>query len=238
MRQRADGVVVSTRDGDDSPRQPLNETPLFRYSDARRNIIDAALWGYGDRGRPAALVKTESYQVNGRRHWVYCLASLSDGLIEARWDDGAEFAAQKPGVTLQTIPSGPSPSATAPGRLLQLKRLAQRFSATIQNALDNREPMRLMPTPICRYADEEAGLIDGAVFGYTMGTNPDVLLVIELHRTAEGDNEWRCGAAGMTSAGFVVQLNETEVLNQPFDPNVSGVPQAFPRWMWRRVLEP
>ena len=238
MRQRADSAAVTTRERDDSVLQPLNETPLFRYSDARRNIIDAALWGYGDRGRPVALVKTEYYQVNGRRHWVYCLASLSDGLIEANWADGATFEAQQPGLTLQSIPGGPSPSATAPGRLLQLKRLAQRCSATIQNALDNREPMRLMPTPICRYADDDAGLMDGAVFGYTMGTNPDVLLVIELHRTESGGSEWRCGAAGMTSAGFVVRLDETEVLNQPFDPSVSGVPQAFARWMWRRVLEP
>jgi hypothetical protein len=238
MRRRADVVSVTARDGAESLRFPLMETPLFRYSDPRRSIIDAALWGFGPQGRPAALLKTESYEINGRRHWVYCLATLSDRLIEAKWDDGAVFAAQEPGLTLHALPNGPSPALSAPGRLLQLKRLTQRFSATIQNGVDNRDQMRLMPTPICRYADAESGLIDGAVFGYTMGTNPDVLLVIELHRAPPGGSEWRCGAAGMTSAGFVVRLDQNEIVSQPFDPGASGVPQAFARWMWRRVLEP
>jgi hypothetical protein len=121
---------------------------------------------------------------------------------------------------------------------LQLKRLTERFSATIQNADDNREPMRLMPTPICRYEDPDAGLIDGAIFGYTMGTNPDVLLVIELYESEGGEPEWQCGAAGMTSAGFVVRLDLNEILVQEFDSSVSGQPQSFARWMWHRVLEP
>lgn len=238
MRRRAEVVSVTAPDGAESLRFPLIETPLFRYSDPRRSIIDAALWGFGAQGRPAALLKTESYEINGRRHWVYCLATLSDRLIEAKWDDGAMFEAKTPGLALHAVANGPSPAASAPRRLLQFKRLAQRFSATIQNGVDNRDQMRLMPTPICRYDDADSGLIDGAVFGYTMGTNPDVLLVIELHRAPGGNSEWRCGAAGMTSAGFVVRLDQNEIASQPFDPSVSGVPQAYARWMWRRVLEP
>jgi hypothetical protein len=238
MRQRADSVAVITRDVDEVHRQPLQVTPLFRYSDPRRDIVDAALWGYGTQGRPAALMKTESYDVNGRQHWVYCIATLSDELIEAKWNDGERFDAREPGLQMRAIPRGPKPGNSAGARLLQIRRLTGRFSATIQNALDNRDQMRLMPTPICRYADEPAGLIDGAVFGYTMGTNPDVLLVIELHRREDGGSEWRCGAAGMTSAGFVVRMDETEIMNQPFDPNNSGRPQAYARWMWRRAILP
>ena len=98
---------------------------------------------------------------------------------------------------MQRVPNGPPPGATPAARLLQFKRLTKRFSARIQNGLDNRDQMRLMPTPICRYEGGQPGLIEGAVFGYTMGTNPDVLLVLELHRVKDGDNEWRCGAAGV-----------------------------------------
>ncbi len=236
MRQRADGVMVTAPDGGESHRQPLQGLPLFRYSDPRRTIRDAALWGFGERGRPAALMKTEVYSIDGGTMWVYCLASLSDRLIEAKWDDGAKFQSQEPGLELRAIPNGPRPGGTAAVRLVQLKRLTDRFSATIQNGVDNREPMRLMPTPICRYDDPEAGLIDGAVFGYTMGTNPDVLLVIELHGTAGGVTEWRGGAACMTSAGLVVRMDDTEILSHPYDAGAAGQPRDYHRWMWRRVI--
>jgi hypothetical protein len=238
MRERAMEVSVATVKDGATVRQPLQVTPLFRYSDPRRDILDAALWGFAEQGRPAALMKTEFYEVNGRRHWVYCIATLSDHLIEAKWTDGARFDSSEPGLSMQRVPNGPPPGATPAARLLQFKRLTKRFSARIQNGLDNRDQMRLMPTPICRYEGGQPGLIEGAVFGYTMGTNPDVLLVLELHRVKDGDNEWRCGAAGMTSAGFVVQMDDMEIMNQPFDPGNSGRPQAYARWMWHRVIMP
>jgi hypothetical protein len=237
LRQRAAVVSVVLQDEGSPVTQELGEAPVFRYSDARREILDAALWSYGGAGRPAALMKIETYKIDRGSKWVYCIASLSGDLIEATWNDGARFQSTEPGLELQAIPDGPQPGPTAGTRLLQLKRLTERFTAVIQNGEDNREPMRLMPTPICRYSDAEAGLIDGAVFGYTMGTNPDVLLVIELHESDSGDAEWRCGAAGMTSAGFAVKLDQNDILVQEFDPSISGQPRAYARWMWHRVIE-
>jgi hypothetical protein len=238
IQRRAADVTVSVRSDDEFVAQPVGEAPLFRYSDARREILDAALWSYGGAGRPAALMKIETYKIDRGSKWVYCIASLSGDLIDAKWQDGAQFTATEPGLTLQTIPDGPPPGPSAGTRLLQLKRLTERFSAVIQNAEDNREPMRLMPTPICRYSDPDAGLIDGAVFGYTMGTNPDVLLVIELRESESGEREWQCGAAGMTSAGFNVKLDQNDILVQEWSSSVSGQPQAYARWMWHRVIEP
>lgn len=237
LRERADGVTVAIQVDDRTVKQPLNETPLFRYHDARREILDAALWGYGTKGRPAALMKTEAYKVETGEKWVFCFASLSDQIVSASWADGATYQATRPGLELRDLPGAPRPAPSANLRLIQIKRLTERFSAEIQNAEDDREPMRLMPTPICRYDNPEAGLIDGAVFGYTMGTNPDVVLVIELHEE-DGAKQWRCGAAGMTSAGFTLRLDQSEVLRQEWDQHVAGRPQEFDRWMWRRVIEP
>lgn len=236
MYRRAGEVRVATRD-DTAPR-PLREAALFRYSDVRRDILDAALWGYGGTGRPAALMKTEVYSSDSGQKWVYCITSLSSGLLQADWTDGARFRAKEPGVTFRAIPNAPAAGKSASLRLLQMKRLTDRFSAVIQNGEEDREPMRLLPTPICRYDDEESGLIDGAIFGFTMGTNPDVLLVIELIETEAGELEWQCGAACMTSAGFVVRLDNQEILKQDFVRSVAGQPQAFDRWMWHRIIEP
>lgn len=238
MRERASRVTLTVEEAREQwIARPLNETPLFRYHDARRDILDAALWGYGRQGRPAALMKTEAYRIDSGEKWVFCLASLSDGIINAAWDDGATYRAKQPGLELKDIPNAPRPAASANLRLIQIKRLTERVAAQIQNAEDDREPMRLMPTPICRYDDKDGGLIDGAIFGYTMGTNPDVLLVIELHEQ-DGRQQWRCGAAGMTSAGFAVLLDGSEFLRQEWTLDVSGRPNAYDRWMWRRVIEP
>jgi hypothetical protein len=238
MRQRAAAVSVTTLDGEPATPQTLREEPLFRYSDPRRQILDATLWGWGSSGRPVALMKAEAYpdERNGTR-WVYCLASLSDQLIQADWSDGVRFRASEPGLQMSPLPDGPAPADTSAGRRLQFKRLTGRFAATIINNVDNRDQMRLMPTPICRYEDGDAGLVDGAIFGYTMGTNPDVLLVIELRESDEGV-AWQYGCAGMTSAGYSIRLDGKEVFAQEFDPRQSGAPQAYPRWMWRRGSAP
>ena len=235
MRRRATGLSVSTIP--DTPKtHELVSTPVFRYSDERRNMLDGTLWRWGTTGRPVALMKVELYPTAGRgTRWVHCLASLSDELIEVKLDPRRTYRTTEPGITMERISDGPEPAEVATRRLLQMKRLARQFNATIWNAEDNSDQMRLLPTPICRYSDPEAGLIDGAVFGFTMGTNPDVLLVIEAHASDESP-EWRFGCACMTSAGIEVRFEGRTVFEALFSPQRAGTATEYERWMWYRGI--
>ncbi|HEV3005878.1 MAG TPA: hypothetical protein VGX78_15535, partial [Pirellulales bacterium] len=52
------------------------------------------------------------------------------------------------------------------------------------------EELRLLPRPLYRYQTQRTDLIDGALFAFVQGTDPEVVLVLEaVGRDAE--SEWR-----------------------------------------------
>jgi len=43
-----------------------------------------------------------------------------------------------------------------------------------------------MVQPLHRYADADRGLIDGAIFSYAAGTNPEAILLVECRKGEKG----------------------------------------------------
>ena len=86
--------------------------------------------------------------------------------------------------------------------------------------------MRLLSRPLYRYDDGLEGVIDGAVFGFTgTGTNPDMLLLLDLPK----DAGWQFGIAGMTAAGITVRLKD-KVVWQISD--AAGKGRVFDNWTY------
>lgn len=231
MRRRAEGTKLYALADEGRQEIALIPEPLFQYSDQPRQIVAATLWGWGKPGRPAALEKVERY---GFDRYLYCLASLSAGLIEVEWARDAEWKSEQPGLVLKPLPDGPPPAQSKRGRLTQLKNLARRFSATIHSATnpieENHQEMRFLPRPICRYEDPTAALLDGAIFGFTThGTNPDALLAIELYESRPGEPPWKYGLARMTTGGVTVRLDGSEIWDVPFTGNT---PARFETWLY------
>lgn len=57
--------------------------------------------------------------------------------------------------------------------------------------------LRLLPTPIARYEDSRANLLDGALYAFVLGTDPEVFLFLEARSGKEGV-EWQYALAPMT----------------------------------------
>ena len=103
-------------------------------------------------------------------------------------------------------------------RLRQMKEQIARFTVTIH--VDGKEKlkqeMRLLPSPIHRYADENAGLRDGVIFGLTTnGTNPDMLIVIELRTDTKRLPVWQYDVVKMTDSEVHVRLDDAEAWSSP-----------------------
>ena len=85
------------------------------------------------------------------------------------------------------VPDAPTPAATAAARLRQMKTLAERFSAKLlpdPNRGAKHEVLRLLPKPLYRYDLTKATrtdppLRDGGMFAFAMGTDPEVVLLLE-----------------------------------------------------------
>jgi hypothetical protein len=100
------------------------------------------------------------------------------------------------------LPGAPAPAATAPRRLAQMRLLAGEFTVEL---LDKRnrpkaedETPRLLPRPLYRYDAERTKTLDGALYAFVLGTDPELLLLLECD-TAAAKPEWRFGVARMSA---------------------------------------
>ncbi|HTU17186.1 MAG TPA: hypothetical protein VMG10_03930 [Gemmataceae bacterium] len=173
-----------------------------------RRQNDATVWRLGTEGRPTALVAIEIYKIPGApRLMSYEFVSLSKAKFALthkmakirRWEPTAS------GLTLKELPGAPKPAATAPARLVQMRRQARRFTATEHFRKEDIE-CRLLPQPIDRYQSAADKIVDGAIFVYVNSTNPELSVVFETD-----GNHWLYGTLRMTSAKSSVALDGREV---------------------------
>ena len=190
--------------------------PLLRWNDPARKdapIKDGALWAWGTKGRPTALLTQESY--GGQ--WVCELISASTAdRVAVVTDHGWRWSPEEPGLQLFEFKSAPSLAESAPVRLAQMRALARRFEIVQIGHDDTVYKLRFMPQPIHRYDDTSTGLIDGALFAYAWGTNPETIVVVECQRK-QSQNTWRYGFLPTTVARVEAKLDGKNVWSRPLD---------------------
>jgi hypothetical protein len=181
--------------------QAFTLDPIFKYNDPTRGFVAGAVWKLGDEGRPKALLATElrrsSRTLQGKPTISYEYTSLTPTPFLLRSDDmgwsptGTRFA-------FKPIPKAPAPEATPERRLRQLREIARRFASN-EEINQEKQELRLLSTPVDRYTPSKADRADGAIFFFTLGTNPEVVLLIETD-----GKEWSYAAGRMTGAQVVV----------------------------------
>ena len=190
-------------------------------------------------GRPACMASI--YPWDG--HMVHEFDSLSrEAKLFARDKDKVIWAPQAAGVEFKAVPKAPPPAKTAAERLRQMKALAEGFKGTMTGWMaDNsdQESLRLLPRPLHRYdlANVKAPdpkLVDGALFAYVQGTDPEIVLVLEAVGTAE-KAEWQYACVRATSGGLEMKLGDEVVWIAKKHP-VNRDPK-LPHFSMRRVLE-
>lgn len=213
MIDRLSQVKVSTVGGEQLKECEFRKQPVFRYSDQEREIDDATLWLWTDKGRPIALEKEEACAFRQRPQWTVCWASLSPGLVKVDWNrNGRGFTTTRPGCEFKPVPNGPAPAKAASLVMPQLRQVSKRFAATFD---EGKTEGRIIPKPIYEYSSTTHGIVAGAVFGLSAyGTNPDGYLVIELHKSGD-QHEWLYGCARMTTTAIDVSLDGEKVWSCP-----------------------
>jgi len=232
MRSAVAAIKVNEKVGDQSHPAKLVEEPIFRYSDEQRFIRDAAMWVWTEHGRPVSVMKLERYGFpDPARRWLFNVGSVSPNLLTVTWPFDRKFESKKPGLSFQPLTGGPEIAESKAARLIQLKQLVRRFAATMTGgaADDAKTEMRLLPTPLFRYASPHAEIADGALFGLSAtGTNPDAIVAVQWR--GEGKTaRWEFGITGTTNGGLQVRLDDQPVWSQPYLVNRG---QVFETWTW------
>jgi hypothetical protein len=214
MRQTANSFKAVSVEGDTRIPVPLVREPLHRWNDPTGDISDGSLWAWRSSGRPIALMTIEWHSIQPET-WSFEFISLSTGLVEAS-DRRLRWTPRQAGLKFREIPDAPPPASGEAERLRQMKELLKRFSAhEYWNVTRQDYALRLLPRPIDRYADEESGLIDGAIYVFAKGTNPEALVLIEARRKKGGAMSWWYAAATLTTAAPTLRLDRKDVWTSP-----------------------
>jgi hypothetical protein len=183
----------------------LQDEPAFRLGrQGSGNILEGAIFFWlDDLGRPGAAAQIylqRAPDAPGGR-WLHEFTTLSTALIRAEQDVEANWVPNVPGVVFEPLPGAPAPAATEVLRGRQLRAMAREFKASrgaqVASAAKGWTELRLLPTPIARYGKPQSAVLDGALFAFVAGTDPEVLLFVE-DRPGPSGPQWQFALAPMS----------------------------------------
>lgn len=218
---------------DADAKDELRPKIVMRWQNAVRTNTGAAILAiWTDRGRPEAMA---SIFKNGTDicHEFGSLARSKK--IVVRDEERLRWSPGQPAVEFRDLPDAPVPAEDSAGRLRQMKSLAGRFTARLpvpQSGISNPEVLRLLPRPLYRYElkdSEETSpkLRDGTLFAFVMGTDPEVLLLLEAVER-EGRVVWQYALARATSYAVEVSLGDAVVWSE----KVQSGPDPLNKLIW------
>jgi hypothetical protein len=169
----------------------LEREPLLRWNNqvVREDDGMLFLWTAGNKGRPVAAAQFFLVE----RQWHHEFQSIADGPFEAR---NGEWVWKPSKAGLEWKSAGKLAGDSAAQRLRHIKSWIGQFTAAVDpdEAFERPEQLRLLTTPVYRYTSPESGIVEGEVFAFVQGTNPEILLLVE----ACADGTWRYGFARMS----------------------------------------
>jgi hypothetical protein len=233
MKKAAEAITLASESlGKPSTPIPILQQPVLRFNDPARNHQDGTLWLFGGEGRPAAAVELWANDVR-QPQWFYSIVSMFQGRLRGSWDGSVRWVPQVAGVTFRPVPTASPPAMQAVARRRQLKMLARQFAA-YEVFRGDRSELRLLAKPLHLYTDDSQKVLDGGVFLFTHGTNPELLLLIEA---VQGDEQlqWQYAFAPSGSAEFHGLHDDQEVWTLPEAPGVTGA-ATDPYWLFPRTL--
>lgn len=206
---------------DRSSELKLHTAPIHRYTHQHNGEVYTNLFIWTYDGRPEAIASISNWFAPRRYHGL-AVTSLSTRKLVGMRDGEEIWRPQSSGVEFKPIPDAPRPTESKAQRLRQMRSLARHFKAEFKR--ESRKPesgkLRLLTTPLYRYESESDKPLDGAIFGFASGTAPQLVLLIEAHRSRDG-LRWEYALAPRNSQAFEVWYK---------DRRIWSLPQLAPPW--------
>jgi len=185
----------------------LLKSPVLRCNDPTREEEDGTVWLWLDGKHPVACLCL--FLVRDR--WAYEHTSLTDEAMEVfgrpswKWQPKAE-------ARVWVTVNGAVPES-APARRREARAIADQLVAS-EFHMGETYQLRLLDRPLHTYADPGHGLLDGSLFAFVYGTNPEILLQVEA-REIDSGRSWRVAFARLSSAEITVKLKDRQIWKVP-----------------------
>lgn len=182
------------------------EEPIQRWSNPVIPITDATVFLWTHDGRPMVVAQVADVPNKGLWQEFQSLTTEQfQGLAGQR-----TWAPTAPGIKWLRAPTTEAPAKTPELRRVQMRKIAEKYRVSDVFEFKDPNQLRLLATPLYRYSMPKAGVLDGALFSYALGTDPEVLVLIEAQK--EGDTEtWMVAFARLTGFACQATLDDKEV---------------------------
>jgi hypothetical protein len=171
---------------------------------------------------------------------AHSFQSLSqEPLAGSRPGKPGQWSLAEVGVVHKPIKGAAAPAGSRAGRLAQMRDLAREFTAT--TVLEGVEQdLRLLTQPLHRQEKPTDEALDGALFTFVTGTDPELMLVIEARPAdGKGDPVWHYAAGRFTDLPLKLRHKEIELwthtqgspIDGRRDPYITGRYEMLPRVM-------
>lgn len=192
--------------GKNGAKYKLLESSILNWTNPQRRTEASALFIWTRANRPKAAL---CIYPDGSSHFNLEFQSLSTEPLMASTGGSLLWEPINPGVRFQVAEEASVPSENALVRLRQMRMLAREYIATLSPMGSQPERLRLLPSPIYRYPAKGLNpqIIDGAMFAFAVGTDPEVLLLIESTKETSKAPLWQVAFARMTVVPSQVHRN-------------------------------
>jgi hypothetical protein len=215
FRDFAKRVIATYTIRSTSSREPLTlqREPVLTWSNPIVGEIYGDVFVWTLKGRPEVVGSLHKWY-SPHHHSAIEFLSLSAQKLVAERAGREAWAPSRPGIEMKPIPEAPSPSSVPAQRLRQMRELAKDFSGRECLYEETERDTRLLAQPVYRYSDGHEPVIDGALFAFVQGTDPETFLLIEARR-AQGNPVWHYGLARMNHVAMRVSYRGKQIWTAP-----------------------
>lgn len=187
----------------------IEPEPLLRFTNPVSGLQDGGFFVWkSDAGRP--MVGAQVFLTSDDL-WIHEFQSLAPMPFKVTRSDKTIWEPKRAGVDVKPIPDAPVPAAGAVQRLVQMRDIARRFTASDEfEGRPKSDELRLLTKPLLRFGAENSGLLDGALFVHAHGTDPELMIVLEALKS-EGGYRWHYSLAPMTGYALKASLDDKPV---------------------------
>lgn len=195
----------------DEPPKKLTFHPksLLRWSNPVIGVIYGNVFVWTKNGRPEVVGSILQWY-EPHKHATHEFHSLSTGSVKGSHDGRLVWATTKPGLQLKPIPRGPLVGKTPVVRLSQMRSIARQLKVSSTNKDGEQYNLRLLSHPLFRYGDPKSNVLDGALFSFVQGTDPEAIVLIEARKDDSGNLSWQMAMIRMAALGFTAEFQDNE----------------------------
>ncbi len=198
----------------------LRENPILNWHNPERLLEQGLLFVWMDGNRPAVLGSVFTYQYNNRPRLKHEVTSVASNALNVTLGGEEVWRPEAAELVGTVVAENAKPAAKASMRLTQMRSIARDLVG--KHLPPNLPPaeLRLLPTPLIQYQAQEHGIIDGGLFALAVGTDPEIIVMIEARKV--GDiSKWHLVAFRSHFDALEMSYKGTRVWNAPSVPELA-----------------